>query len=411
MRVIYDLGIRFYYALALLLSLWDRKARLWVKGRKGWREDLRNRFSSNDQVVWFHCASLGEFEQGRPLIEGYRKRCPEDKILLTFFSPSGYEKRKDFEGADHVMYLPLDTRRNVRDFLKLVPLKKALFVKYEFWLHYLRQLSRKEIPIYLASGIFRPGQLFFRSHGRWYLRFLEHFTHIHVQQEESAALLRAHGIQQVSVAGDTRFDRVSALPGSPFSHPVLDRWCKDKRVVVAGSTWEPDEALLSAVGASLPGDLGWIIAPHEITEGHLKALLHRFPDAVLYTELTEEKAAHARVILVNSIGQLSYLYRYATLAYVGGGFGKGIHNTLEAATYGVPVIFGPRYQKFREAGELISLGGAFSVATEAEMLFTFRQQLDMNTLLKTSSEIAQKYVREGVGATALILDKLCISTG
>lgn len=410
MRFLYAIGIRLYWLLALIFSPWDRKAKLWLRGRQHWYEGLEKALDGNEKVIWFHCASLGEFEQGRPVIEGIRELMPDRKILLTFFSPSGYEKRKDYPGADYVMYLPLDTRRNARRMLDLLSPEMAIFIKYEFWYHFLKQLKARGVPVYLASGNFRSDQLFFRWYGAWYRRFLDFFTHIFVQNQDSKMLLAEIACHHVSVAGDTRFDRVHVLPQSKFSHPALDNFGKDAQLIVAGSTWEKDEQLLGGVYRELGEELYWIIAPHELSEGHIRSLKERFPGSVCYTELGEEVPRGCRVIVVDTIGKLSYLYRYGTLAYIGGGFGKGIHNTLEAATYGLPVIFGPEYTRFLEALELSALGGAFPIGTEAELLSTIRQQLENPRLLKTSSQIASNFVSERVGATSTILKKVCIKS-
>lgn len=407
MRIIYNIGIGLYYLAALLISPWNRKAKLWIRGRRGWLRDLQKAFKPGDRVVWVHCASLGEFEQGRPVIEAIREECADRKILLTFFSPSGYEKRKDYPLADHVMYLPLDTARNARLLVASVPLEMALFVKYEFWFHFLTRLKKKRIPVYLASGIFRPDQVFFKWYGKWYRKVLSAFTHIFVQEEYSEKLLESYGYKNVSVAGDTRFDRVSQLARSEYSHPAMEAFAAGSTLIIAGSTWEPDELLLQQVYNELPSDVKWIIAPHELSESHLEKLQERFPGSVLYTEAESKLKPESRVVLVNTIGHLSQLYRYGTLAYIGGGFGKGIHNILEAATFGLPVFFGPNFQKFSEARELLDRGAAFSVSGAGEMLSTVHQQLTNPDLLKTTSETASNYVTERLGASSKIMLKLC----
>jgi 3-deoxy-D-manno-octulosonic-acid transferase len=410
MLFLYNIGIRFYWLMALLVSPWNIKARLWLKGRRMWLEKLELVRDRDQKIIWVHCASLGEFEQGRPVIENIRDHLPDRKILLTFFSPSGYEKRKDYGGADYVMYLPLDTRRNARRMLDLLPVEMALFIKYEFWYHYLKQLQSRRIPVYLASGNFRHDQLFFKWYGSWYRHFLNRFTHIFVQNQESESLLSGIGLTRVSVAGDTRFDRVQELRHTPFTHPALESFGKDSTVIVAGSTWEKDEQLLAKVYMELSDRVYWIIAPHELSEGHIQSLQERFPGCVRFTELESRVPDGCRVILVDTIGRLSYLYRYGVMAYIGGGFGKGIHNILEAATYGLPVVFGPEYKKFSEAVELTSLGGAFPVSSEGELLFTIRQQLENPELLKTTSKIASSFVSKRVGATSAILKKVCKNT-
>lgn len=411
MRIIYDIGIRLYWLVAWIISPWNHKAKLWLAGRKDWQEKLRQKIGSGDRVIWFHCASLGEFEQGRPVIEESRRRFPDHKILLTFFSPSGFEKRKGYKEADHVMYLPLDTARNARRLLGSLNLVMAIFIKYEFWYHFLSSLNRKGVPVFLASGIFRPKQVFFRWYGGWYLKFLDYFTHIYVQHKDSEQLLQHNGINRVTVAGDTRFDRVKQVAETAYKHTLLESFTEGWPVIVAGSTWERDEQILEHAFRQLPMDTRWIIAPHELSDGHIKRLQKRFPDSVLFTQLDREMPSGTRVVIVDTIGHLSYLYRYGVLAYIGGGFGKGIHNILEAATYGLPVIFGPVYHKFYEAVELAKLSAAFPVQDEVELLSTVCQQLENSSLLKTSSGIAGNYVLERAGATSLIMDELCKKAG
>jgi 3-deoxy-D-manno-octulosonic-acid transferase len=407
MKIFYNIGIGLYYLIVWLISPWNRKAKLWVRGRRGWRKELDGAFKSGDRVIWVHCASLGEFEQGRPVIETLKETCPDRKILLTFFSPSGYEKRKDYPLADHVMYLPLDTAGNAGRLVGSVPLEMALFIKYEFWFHFLSRLKKKGVPVYLASGIFRPDQVFFRWYGGWYRRILDNFSHIFVQEKASFKLLKKYGLERVSVAGDTRFDRVSQLAQSEYSNHALEAFAADSTVIIAGSTWEPDEVLLEKVFNALPSHLKWIIAPHELSEAHLEKLQKRFPGSVLFTASGNAFPSGTRVVIVNTIGHLSHLYRYGTLAYIGGGFGKGIHNILEAATFGLPVIFGPNYRKFSEALELLERGGAFVVYGATDLLSTIHQQVINPELLKTTSEIASNYVAARLGATSRIVQKVC----
>lgn len=407
MRLIYNIGIGIYALAARIISPWNPKARLWITGRKRWLEGLQEAFDPADRVIWFHCSSLGEFEQGRPVIEAFRQRYPDHKILLTFFSPSGYEKRKNFEGADHVMYLPVDSARNARRLLGSLSLEVALFIKYEFWYHFLFQLKSQGIPTFLISGNFRSGQLFFKWYGAWYRKFLDCFEQIFVQTESSKQLLNSVGYRRVTVAGDTRFDRVNQVTKTSYKNQSLEAFSKGVPVIVAGSTWEKDEAVLAKVYRELPEDIRWIIAPHELSQAHLDSLKKRFPASVFFSELNQEITSHIRVVIVDTIGQLSYLYRYGTFAYVGGGFGKGIHNTLEPASYGMPVFFGPAYEKFMEAVDLIRLGGGFPVQDAEGLLFTIRQQVQDPKLLKTSSQIAGNYVQERLGATLLILDEVC----
>lgn len=407
MRIIYNIGIRLYWLVAWVVSPWNRKAKLWVEGRKGWIERLKQEIGPEDRVIWFHCASLGEFEQGRPVIEESHRRFPHHKILVTFFSPSGYEKRKNFEKADHVMYLPLDTARNARHLMDSLSLEMVLFIKYEFWYHFLRRLNKNNIPVFLVSGMFRPDQMFFKWYGGWYRKFLRFFTHIFVQKENSKKLLQQIGIERITVAGDTRFDRVKQVAETDYRHEMLETFAEGVNVVVAGSTWEPDEQIIENAFQKLPEDTRLIIAPHELSGAHISRLRKRFPESVLFTEIEHDMSPGTRVVIVDTIGQLSYLYRYGTLAYIGGGFGKGIHNTLEAATYGLPVLFGPNYQRFSEAVELTDLTAAFPVHDEGDLLSTVHQQLKNPDLLKTKSKIAANYVMERVGATSIIMNEVC----
>jgi len=407
MKIFYNIGIRLYWLVAWIISPWNPKARLWVEGRKGWMEKLKLDIGPEDRVIWFHCASLGEFEQGRPVIEESHQRFPHHKILVTFFSPSGYEKRKNYEEANHVMYLPLDTARNARRLVGSLSLEMALFIKYEFWYHFLHRLNRQNIPLFLVSGKFRSDQIFFKWYGGWYRKFLRLFSHIFVQQKDSKDLLQQIGIDRITVAGDTRFDRVKQVAKTEYKHAILETFSEGFNVIVAGSTWEQDEQIIELTFKKLPEDTRLIIAPHELSASHINRLRKRFPESVLFTEIDREMSPGTRVIIVDTIGQLSYLYRYGTLAYIGGGFGKGIHNTLEAATYGVPIVFGPTYHKFSEAVELTELTAAFPVHDEAELLSTVHQQLKNPDLLKTTSEIAANYVMERIGATSIIMDKVC----
>ncbi len=411
MRLLYDIGVRIYWLAARIAAGWNPKAKKWIAGRKGWYATLRESLGKEERVIWFHCASLGEFEQGRPLIEEARKRFPGHRILLTFFSPSGYEKRKSYQHADLVMYLPLDTARNARLLTGAVKLEIVIFIKYEFWFHILNRLSRQGTPLFLASGIFRPGQLFFAWYGKWYRKFLDCFTHMYVQQEDSRSLLADAGITRVSVAGDTRFDRVRQVASTPYEHPALKSLIRDRTTIVAGSTWDRDEQLIEEVSRELTDEVFWIIAPHELSEAHLTKLLRRFPGSVLFSDLDQATSAEFRVVIIDTIGLLSYLYRFGTLAYVGGGFGKGIHNILEAAAYGMPVLFGPAHQKFREAVELVEKKGAFVVLTGDQLLSTIRQQLNHRDLLKAASDTAGNYVRQRTGATSHIMDDVCKKSG
>ncbi len=406
MRTIYNLSLRTYYLLIRIASLWNRKASRWIEGRRNWRDDLKGRFRQTDRVIWFHCSSLGEFEQGRPIMEKVRKNYPGRKILLTFFSPSGYDKRKNYPVADHVCYLPRDSKVNARDFTELIPLERVFFIKYEFWYYFLKTLHQRSVPVYLTSGNFRSNQLFFKCYGGWYRKMLGFFTHLFVQNKTSVELLQRVGISssRITVSGDTRFDRVVKIASQTEKWQALDMFAGDHFVIVAGSTWEKDEELLQRVYRELMGVCRWIIAPHEISRRHLDQLLARMEGkATMLSSIMEGEPVKGDVVVVDTIGHLSSLYRYGNVAYIGGGFGKGIHNTLEAAAFGLPLFFGPRYHKFLEAEELVELGAAYPVLKPREMLEKIRAFMDQEALYTRTAKEAGDYVARGAGATDRIL--------
>lgn len=398
----YTIAIYLYALAVRLASLTNRKARLMIKGhRKTWRT-LRDHAKERQHYVWFHAASLGEFEQGRPLMERLRREHPEKRILLTFFSPSGYEVRKDYAGADLVCYLPFDTPLNARRFVRLVQPEKAFFIKYEFWHHYIDELHRAGVPVYSVSSIFRNDQIFFRPYGRGYARVLHHFNHFFVQNEASRRLLNSLGVTQVSVTGDTRFDRVIDIRNQAKSLPLAAALTGDSRTIVAGSTWPPDEEILIPYFNRHP-ELKLIIAPHEVNEERLRSIEQRLKRLALrYSQATPESSAQADCLIIDGYGLLSSLYRYATLAYVGGGFGVGIHNVPEAAVYGVPVFFGPNNQRFREARDLINEGGSFEVTSADDFQAQADRLLADERALAKSGQAAGDYIRRNSGATEAI---------
>ncbi len=404
MRILYDIGIHGYYLLILLASVWNQKAAKWISGRRGWRTKLETVFSEQDKVIWFHCASLGEFEQGRPIIERVRKDFPEYKILLSFFSPSGYEKRKDYEDVDYVTYLPRDTARNARKFLEIVPVEKVIFIKYEFWFHFLRTINGKNIPLFLVSGNFRSNQIFFKWYGNWYRRFLHFFTHIFVQNTDSDLLLKSIGIRHHSIAGDTRFERVIKIARETEPRKNLLKFSNEKPVIIAGSTWEKDESLLLEIYKKFSGDCKWIIAPHEPAERNLRRLSRQFESNILFSEIGDSDNIEKEVIIVDTIGHLSSLYQYGTIAYIGGGFGKGIHNILEAAAFGNPLIFGTNYKSFQEAKDLLSFGVAYAIKQAEEGYARMRDLVNNKDELKSIAQIAENYIINQSGATDKIVD-------
>jgi 3-deoxy-D-manno-octulosonic-acid transferase len=405
MILLYSALLRIYYLLILIASVSNVKARRWIRGRKGEFKRLREQIPSGEAIVWFHCASLGEFEQGRPVIEAYRTQHPTHKILLTFFSPSGYEIRKDYQGADYIYYLPLDTYLNAKRFLQIVQPKAAIFVKYEFWYHYLQALHRNSIPTYVISAIFRPKQIFFRWYGGMFRRVLRNYRQLFVQNQQSCDLLRAIGVTNVTISGDTRFDRVADIAHNVKSLPVVESFVGAGFAIIAGSTWPPDEEILAEYATANPA-IKMVVAPHEIGEGHIQEILAKFGalKTVRYTQTTPAEAADAQVLVVDTIGILSSVYRYGKLAYIGGGFGVGIHNTLEAATFGLPIVFGPNYQKFQEAKDLVDLKAAFAVENQAQLNDVMSLLVHDTSMLEASAAAAGKYVRSHVGATRTILD-------
>ena len=410
MLIIYNIAISLYRLALLLLSPFNQKAALWHRGRQGFFRKWKEFDAGGRKVIWFHCASLGEFEQGRPVIEEIRNRDGNVFILLTFFSPSGYEIRKNYPHADAVCYLPPDTPSNARRFIDTFRPEMAVFVKYEFWYNYIAALNRNKIPLYLISANFRPGQIFFRWYGRWFSRMLQMFSHIFVQSEDSLDLLKSVGVQQASVSGDTRFDRVYKLASVPVSIPAADAFSEGVFTIVAGSTWPPDHALWVRYMNETNHEIKLIIAPHEINENKIKELANRFILPVVRfscSDTADLKAA--RIMIIDNIGMLSSLYSYGKLAYIGGGFGRGIHNILEACTHGLPVIFGPNYKKFREAVQLAGLGGAFAIEGYGDFSGRVDEMVVNNDMLTKSGETVESYVKSGIGASSFIVENIMIS--
>jgi len=405
---LYNIGLWLYALLLRLAAPFVPKAAQWTQGRRGLLTHVRQALQGETAPrVWFHCASLGEFEQGRPLLEAFRQQHPQYKIVLTFFSPSGYEIRKGWAGADYVFYLPLDTAAHARAFLDAVQPTLAVFVKYEFWYHFLTELRRRQVPTICVSAIFRPQQAFFKPWGSLFRQILGSFTHIFTQNEASTALLRQIGITQVTTAGDTRFDTVVATAAAPPKDlPILTAFVADGApVLVVGSSWPADiTALTPALQALAPAALRVIVAPHELHESSLQQIEALLPGSTRrYSQATPATAGAARILLIDSIGLLRELYRYGTLAYVGGAFGQGLHNTLEAAVFGLPLLFGPNFQKFQEARDLIELGGAATVQDAAELennlkLLVYNPEHRQPLIAKN-----RRYVLTHAGATTQIM--------
>ncbi len=361
----------------------------------------------NENVVWFHCASLGEFEQGRPVMEAFKEAFPDYKLLLTFFSPSGYEVQKNYKEADYIFYLPIDKPKNVRHFIHIFKPKLVVFVKYEYWYNYIRELSKNKIPLFFISAIFRQNQYFFRFGAKWFRNQLQKVTWFQVQDKISSTLLNRIHIYHNEIGGDTRFDRVLKVAYESFSSPVIEGFAKDTNLFICGSTWPPDEDILKEY-LSHEKRVKMVLAPHKIDAGHITEIQNKFNEfhPVLYSEIQEKPADNVRVIIINTLGLLSYLYRFGKIAYVGGGFGEGIHNLPEAAVYGLPVIFGPKYQDFREAFGLLENGGGFSINNKK----SFRQTADMllhdTKKYHQASKAAAMYVEQQSGATFKAMEKI-----
>lgn len=411
-----------------MVSPWNPKAKLWLDGRKNIINRIRDlKLDKSDKVIWMHCASLGEFEQGRPVIERLKKQYPSARIVLTFFSPSGYEIRKNYNLADHILYLAMDSKKNAKLFIETIHPSLVIWVKYDYWFHYLHELKKRSIPTLLISAAFRESQPFFKWYGRLHRYMLDCFTHIFVQSEESKKLLATIGISgNVSIGGDTRFDRVIEISNQFSPIALVDQFCDSKKVIVAGSTWEEDEEELDHYANTHP-DIRFIIAPHEIDEPRLKEVESLFHESVRYSELEKQltvgssqtadtplatvnpqlstmKSSSPNVLIIDNIGMLSRLYKYATIAYVGGGFGDdGVHNVLEAAVYGKPVVFGPVIEKYFEAMELADSGGGIVIDSALEAEAVFERLFNNGEEYRYSSEAAANYVRGKKGATEIVI--------
>ena len=404
----YNIVIYIYLIGVAIASCFNKKVKKMWAGERQALKVLREKVDPNARYIWFHAASLGEFEQGRPLMEHLRKTHPEYKILLTFFSPSGYEVRKNYEGADIICYLPLDTIRNARRFLRAIKPVMAFFIKYEFWYNYLHILQHRGVPTYSVSSIFRPDQIFFQWYGKGYGRVLKCFTHFFVQNIESKNLLGKLDIHDVEVVGDTRFDRVLQIKEASKQLPIVEKFTENtSKVFIAGSSWLPDEEVFLKY-FNLHKDWKLIVAPHVIGEDHLAQIFELLKGrrVVRYTEATEENVKDAEVLIIDCFGLLSSIYHYGTISYVGGGFGVGIHNVLEAAVWDIPVIFGPNNKRFQEAQGLIMAGGGFEIndyQSFRDLMMRFETD---EMFLQTSKKHAGEFVKGRAGATEKIMGSL-----
>lgn len=408
MHLLYSAIIYFSGFILQMAAFINPKAKLWIEGRKEWGKQLkkaiREKTTDGDSIAWFHASSLGEFEQGRPVLEAYKEAHPEVKILLTFFSPSGFEIRKNYEKADLVFYLPLDTPYNARILVNMVKPSVAFFIKYDYWYNFLIELKEQKIPVYFISAAFRKNQHFFQWYGTWFRRQLSAIDWFFVQNESSQQLLSSIGYNNASVSGDTRFDRVYTIARMKQEFPLVRKFCGDGRVFIGGSTWKEDEAVITPlIHAGIPG-LKFILAPHDTSSGRVQSLVSRIGKPVLlYTDLKESNATDSDILIINTVGVLNQLYQYTSLAFIGGGYSGGIHNIQEPITFGVPVFFGPKYRKFREAVDLVARGGAFCV-TDAESLKTkVMELLESPSLHRNVSSLCLQYVEENRGATGKIM--------
>jgi len=402
MLLIYNLFLRIYLILILIFSFFNKKAKKWISGRKN------DNVTHTEASIWFHFASLGEFEQGRPVLEKMRLLYPSQTIVITFFSPSGYEIRKNTPLADHVYYLPLDTTKNATEFINNINPTLAVFTKYEYWYHYFNELNKRQIPLYIISGIFRPKQIFFKWYGGLHRQMLGFVTRFFVQDEQSEALLKTVGVNNVTVSGDTRFDRVWENAQSPKDLAIIEKFKAGKPVFIGGSTWPKDEELIATLIPLYP-DWKFIVAPHEIGEAKIQTLLKLMPPgkAIRFSQIDDSSALHdCSVLIIDNIGMLSSLYQYGEIAFIGGGFGAGIHNILEAAAFGLPVIFGPRYQKFKEVRDVVEKQLGFSVINEEELREVANILIADEAYRDEVGKKIQAYVKANTGATQKFMEEI-----
>ena len=405
MRFLYSLIISIFAGAVKLASLFSKKAYLWYSGRKDIFHFLEEKCKGTENVIWFHCASLGEFEQGKPLMEKIKQE-KNITLLLTFFSPSGFEIKKNETLADIISYLPVDTPKNARKFIHAVKPQKVFFVKYEYWYNYMYELSQANIPFYYVSAIFRKNQYFFKNYGIWFIKQLQKCSYFFVQTENSKKLLQQHAIQNVATTGDTRFDRVYEIAQQPYTLEDIASFKNDKKILVAGSTWLPDEKLLSELFTTINSHYKMVIAPHLIEKNHIeqiKKIFHLF-SVVCLSEKEEKSLSEAQILIVDSIGLLNKIYKYADISYIGGAFKTGLHNILEATVFEKPIFFGPHFQKFNEAVELVKNGAAFPITRSIEMAQKLIEFEENQTYYQSTCMICKEYIAQNLGATNKILN-------
>lgn len=406
MNFLYSFSLFTYAFIIRLVSPFNSKANKWVKGRKNWRKDLKFKIGDSKNIIWVHAASLGEAEQALPIIEKLKARDAESKILLSFFSPSGYENFKGHPAVDFCCYLPIDSPSNARDFVELLNPKLAIFIKYEIWVHYFKMLSKSKVPFFLTSALFREDQFYFKKpYRQFFLPVLQKVNHIMVQNESSLKLLKKNGLEKVSICGETRIDRVLKLRELEFSDAVLESFTSEKPILITGSTWPIEEAMIKEFLSKHPS-LKIILAPHDISESHISAIQELFSSFKLSLYSHGANCSDSQVLVIDNIGLLSRIYRYADIAFIGGGFGKGLHSTIEASVYGLPVIFGPLHQSFIEPSEMKSLGAGFEVENGEAFEEILSTLIENPEQLKKASEAAYNFVKSKSGAVDHILNKI-----
>jgi len=402
----YQVTIQLYYIIAYVTSFFNPKAKQWINGRKDVLQNLAKAITPNEKIYWFHCASLGEFEQGKPIIDYIKTNNTNNKILITFFSPSGYELRKDYENADYVFYLPIDTPKNAQQFINIVKPTKAFFIKYEFWCNYLFELNKNNISTYLISGVFRKEQLFFKWYGVLHRTMLSYFKHFFVQNSDSEKMLNKLGYDNITVTGDTRIDRVYENSLQPQSVPLIKSFKKNKNVIIVGSSWEKEEEIITEFIHSSKKDYKYIIAPHDVSDKHIQQIETLIEnDYIKYSEANSANIHQYKTLIIDSVGLLSNIYQYTDIAFIGGGFSGNLHNILEPASFGNTILFGPKHHKFHEAEELIQSTAAYQIK-DADDLLAVINHLELENQLEKSQQEAFTYIKQGVGATKMISKKL-----
>ncbi|MCA4782237.1 3-deoxy-D-manno-octulosonic acid transferase [Empedobacter stercoris] len=412
MQGFYNISIKAYGMALKLASNFNEKAKLWINGRDNWEEKIASKLSKTDKVLWVHCSSLGEFEQGRPVIETLKEKYPTHKIAVSFFSPSGYEIRKNYQGADVIFYLPLDTKSNAEKLIKVLHPEILILVKYEYWFNLISTLHQHKIPTIVVSSIFRESQNFFKKDGNnWFAKKLSLINHFFVQNENSKNLLDSIQITQNTIAGDTRFDRVKQIIHQDNHLDFMETFKQHSKFIVVGSSWPKDEELfIELINQKLTNDWKIVFAPHNLNDAEINSFLSKINQkTVKFSDLektSQQDLIDSKVFILNTIGLLSKVYAYADITYIGGGFGAGIHNTLEAVTYGNPVVFGPKYKKFQEAVDLIAVGGGFSISNQTEFNKIMNHLMNDENFRKASGKKAGDFVQNSPNATKIIMDYL-----